>query len=40
MSKEDESVAFTCRIGLSNEEGMHELRRIRDEVFEFTIDGI
>jgi hypothetical protein len=38
MSKENESVAFACRITLGDEESMHELRRIRDDIFEFTID--
>ena len=40
MSKEDESVAFAGRIALGDEESMHELWRIGNEIFEFTIDGI
>ena len=40
MSKEDESVAFAGRIALSDEESVHEFRRIRNEIFEFTVDGI
>lgn len=40
MSKEDESVAFAGRIALGDEESVHEFRRVRNEIFEFTIDGI
>ena len=40
MSEEDERVAFACRISLGDEESMHELWCIRNEIFEFAIDGI
>jgi hypothetical protein len=40
MGKEDESIPFAGRIGLGNEEGVHELRGIGYKMFEFVVDGI
>lgn len=39
-AESDEGVPFTCRVGLSGEESIKQLRSVGDEVFMVLIDGI